>query len=88
MTLLEAETFPRFVDRIIDRVDMIGIDFPTRYHVGESMLPSMRHFLRFIDADERFDNFGFIQKVGRYCLTHALEAEIVILARGCFQIQC
>ncbi|KAF7759719.1 hypothetical protein Agabi119p4_11414 [Agaricus bisporus var. burnettii] len=38
-------------------------NFP-RYHVGESMLPSMRHFLRFIDADDRFDAFGFIQKHG------------------------
>ena len=34
-----------------------------RYHVGESMLPSMRHFLRFIEADDRFDSFGFVQKV-------------------------
>ncbi|KXN84848.1 Tryptophan 2-halogenase, partial [Leucoagaricus sp. SymC.cos] len=45
VTLLEAETFPR-------------------YHVGESMLPSMRHFLRYIDADDKFDSFGFIQKHG------------------------
>lgn len=34
-----------------------------RYHVGESMLPSMRHFLRFIDLDSTFDSYGFKQKV-------------------------
>jgi len=34
-----------------------------RYHIGESMLPSMRHFLRFIDLDETFDKYGFVQKV-------------------------
>ncbi|KXN81055.1 Tryptophan 2-halogenase [Leucoagaricus sp. SymC.cos] len=45
VTLLEAETFPR-------------------YHVGESMLPSMRHFLRYIDADDKFNSFGFSQKHG------------------------
>ncbi|KAF8999777.1 hypothetical protein BDQ17DRAFT_1391411 [Cyathus striatus] len=37
--------------------------FP-RYHVGESMLPSMRHFLRFIELEEKFENFGFIPKLG------------------------
>ena len=34
-----------------------------RYHVGESMLASMRHFLRFIDLDETFDKHGFNKKV-------------------------
>ena len=34
-----------------------------RYHVGESMLPSMRHFLRFIDLDDTFLNHGFKVKV-------------------------
>jgi hypothetical protein len=34
-----------------------------RYHIGESMLPSMRHFLRFIDLDSTFDKYGFKIKV-------------------------
>ena len=34
-----------------------------RYHIGESMLASMRHFLQFIDLDETFDKHGFQQKV-------------------------
>lgn len=37
-------------------------DIP-RYHIGESMLASIRHFLRFIDLDSTFDNYGFRKKV-------------------------
>jgi flavin-dependent dehydrogenase len=37
--------------------------FP-RYHVGESMLPSMRHFLRYIDLEDQFEAHGFTPKVG------------------------
>ncbi|PFH50120.1 hypothetical protein AMATHDRAFT_61783 [Amanita thiersii Skay4041] len=35
-----------------------------RYHVGEGMLPSMRHFLRFVDMEEEFHNHGFKHKPG------------------------
>lgn len=34
-----------------------------RYHVGESMLASMRFFLRFIDLEKTFDEHGFEKKV-------------------------
>ena len=34
-----------------------------RYHVGESMLQSMRNFLRFIDFDDTFLQHGFKIKV-------------------------
>ncbi|KAK8117738.1 uncharacterized protein PG998_006019 [Apiospora kogelbergensis] len=37
--------------------------FP-RYHVGESLLPSIRHFLKFIDADKDFAAHGFRIKKG------------------------
>ncbi|KIK62692.1 hypothetical protein GYMLUDRAFT_259974 [Collybiopsis luxurians FD-317 M1] len=37
--------------------------FP-RYHVGESQLASLRHFLRFIDLEKEFENHGFTQKHG------------------------
>ncbi|KAF7342746.1 hypothetical protein MSAN_01989800 [Mycena sanguinolenta] len=37
--------------------------FP-RYHIGESMLPSCRTFLRFIGAEEKVANHGFTVKVG------------------------
>ncbi|KDQ15003.1 hypothetical protein BOTBODRAFT_300218 [Botryobasidium botryosum FD-172 SS1] len=37
--------------------------FP-RYHIGESMLPSMRHFLRFIDLEDEFEAHGFAIKPG------------------------
>ncbi|KAF8067711.1 hypothetical protein FPV67DRAFT_1764766 [Lyophyllum atratum] len=37
--------------------------FP-RYHIGESLIPSMRQFLRFIDLEEQFVKFGFHEKPG------------------------
>ncbi|KAJ7690717.1 FAD binding domain-containing protein [Mycena rosella] len=37
--------------------------FP-RYHVGESLIPSVRHYLRFIGADEKLANYGFVHKPG------------------------
>ncbi|KAI0280415.1 FAD/NAD(P)-binding domain-containing protein [Russula aff. rugulosa BPL654] len=38
-------------------------EFP-RYHIGESLLPSVRHHLRFIGADDKVDSFGFFKKPG------------------------
>ncbi|KAJ8495367.1 hypothetical protein ONZ45_g12901 [Pleurotus djamor] len=35
-----------------------------REHVGESMLPSMRHYLRFIDLETEYDKRGFLHKPG------------------------
>ncbi|KAI0783000.1 hypothetical protein C8Q75DRAFT_482022 [Abortiporus biennis] len=35
-----------------------------RYHIGESLIPSVRHFLRFIDAEEKVANHGFARKPG------------------------
>ncbi|KAK8134770.1 tryptophan halogenase domain-containing protein [Apiospora sp. TS-2023a] len=46
----------------IDVVLLEAEKFP-RYHVGESMLPSMRHFLKFIDGYEKWDAHGFNVKV-------------------------
>ncbi|KAF9476349.1 FAD binding domain-containing protein [Pholiota conissans] len=37
--------------------------FP-RYHIGESLIPSVRHYLRYIDAEEKMVNHGFIRKPG------------------------
>ncbi|EPS29158.1 hypothetical protein PDE_04107 [Penicillium oxalicum 114-2] len=45
----------------IDVVLLEADGFP-RYHIGESMLPSFRHFLRFIDLDSAFLNYGFTVK--------------------------
>lgn len=47
----------------IDTVVLEADKFP-RYHIGESMLPSVRHFLRFIDCDAKFDAHGFRIKKG------------------------
>ncbi|KAM5533745.1 hypothetical protein V8D89_012618 [Ganoderma adspersum] len=37
--------------------------FP-RYHIGESLLPSVRHYLRFIDAENKVSSYGFVRKPG------------------------
>ncbi|KAJ7075071.1 putative halogenase [Mycena belliarum] len=37
--------------------------FP-RYHIGESMLPSCRPFMRFVGAEQKVIDFGFCVKVG------------------------
>ena len=37
-----------------------------RYHIGESLIPSARHFLRFIGAEEKVANHGFARKVRAY----------------------
>ncbi|KAK7057507.1 Sulochrin halogenase [Favolaschia claudopus] len=37
--------------------------FP-RYHVGESLIPSVRHYMRFIGADSKLANYGFVHKPG------------------------
>ncbi|KIM75794.1 hypothetical protein PILCRDRAFT_98861 [Piloderma croceum F 1598] len=37
--------------------------FP-RYHVGESLIPSIRHYMRFIGAEEKLANHGFVRKPG------------------------
>jgi len=34
-----------------------------RYHIGESLIPSVRHYLKFIDAEEIVANYGFKIKV-------------------------
>ncbi|CAO1599691.1 hypothetical protein XANCAGTX0491_003407 [Xanthoria calcicola] len=47
----------------IDTVVLEADKFP-RYHVGESLLASTRHFFRFIDLDEEFDKYGFHHKNG------------------------
>nr|Q0CCX4.2 RecName: Full=Sulochrin halogenase gedL; AltName: Full=Flavin-dependent halogenase gedL; AltName: Full=Geodin synthesis protein L [Aspergillus terreus NIH2624] len=47
----------------VDTVLLEAEKFP-RYHIGESMLASMRFFLRFIDLEEQFDAYGFQKKYG------------------------
>jgi 2-polyprenyl-6-methoxyphenol hydroxylase-like FAD-dependent oxidoreductase len=59
--LLEAEKFPRCVGRRHFRSNLSLHNF--RYHIGESMLPSIRHFFKLIDLDSKFDSHGFRIKV-------------------------
>ncbi|KAJ7595788.1 FAD/NAD-binding domain-containing protein [Mycena floridula] len=47
----------------VDVVLLEAVKHP-REHVGESMLPSMRHYLRFVDLEAEFDARGFMHKPG------------------------
>ncbi|OTA94904.1 hypothetical protein M434DRAFT_29445 [Hypoxylon sp. CO27-5] len=47
----------------LDVVVLEAEQFP-RYHIGESMLPSMRHFLKFIDGYDKWNDHGFRVKNG------------------------
>ncbi|KAG2137224.1 hypothetical protein BD769DRAFT_1638137 [Suillus cothurnatus] len=47
----------------LDVVLLEGAQFP-RYHVGESLIPSVRHYLRFIDAEKKLVEMGFKHKPG------------------------
>ncbi|KAJ5369519.1 FAD/NAD(P)-binding domain-containing protein [Penicillium cosmopolitanum] len=47
----------------IDTVLLEADSFP-RYHIGESLLPSVKYFLEFIGAYEKFDSHGFLHKNG------------------------
>ncbi|KAF5387463.1 hypothetical protein D9757_007784 [Collybiopsis confluens] len=48
--------------------------FP-RYHVGESMLPSLRTYLRFIELEDQFFSHGFLEKPGAtFKLDHTMDS--------------
>jgi flavin-dependent dehydrogenase len=47
----------------LDVVLLEGAQFP-RYHVGESLIPSVRHYLRFIDSEKKLVEMGFKHKPG------------------------
>ncbi|KAJ5772543.1 FAD/NAD(P)-binding domain-containing protein [Penicillium odoratum] len=47
----------------IDCVVLEAEKFP-RYHIGESLLPSVRYFLDFIDLYDTFNGHGFLRKNG------------------------
>lgn len=61
VTLLEASKFPRH--GIISYHSCAYWTLSLRYHIGESLIPSVRHYLRFIGAEEKMVNHGFIPKV-------------------------
>ncbi|KAJ7983266.1 putative halogenase [Mycena polygramma] len=45
-------------------VTLLERDVFPRYHIGESLLPSCRPFLKFIDAEELVKSHGFAEKPG------------------------
>jgi flavine halogenase len=65
VVLLEATTFPRFASFVLHPSVLLICPFSTysRYHIGESLLPSVRHHLRFIGAEDKVASYGFFKKV-------------------------
>lgn len=70
VVILEAAEFPRLVPFYFNtsfpaymRKSLTNPPAEFRYHIGESLLPSVRHHLRFIGADDKVDSFGFFKKV-------------------------
>ena len=48
-----------------------------RYHIGESTLPSLRHFFKFIDFYDIFDAHGFFHKVRFHCNISQIVQEMI-----------
>ncbi|KAF9450835.1 FAD/NAD(P)-binding domain-containing protein [Macrolepiota fuliginosa MF-IS2] len=45
-------------------VTLLEADKFPRYHIGESLLPSLRAFLRFVGAEKKVEEYGFCVKPG------------------------
>ena len=52
--------------------------FP-RYHIGESILPSVLPILDLLGAREAVEDHGFVRKDGAYCERSQLLAELLCL---------
>ena len=48
-------SYPGWYDRLV-------LTMLKRYHIGESLLPSVRPFLKFIGAEETIKSYGFTIK--------------------------
>ncbi|KAK7961064.1 hypothetical protein PG988_012278 [Apiospora saccharicola] len=55
-------------------VVLLEADSHPRYHIGESLLPSMRYLLRFIDLEDAFEQHGFQKKLGAFFKLNAKSA--------------
>ena len=75
---------------VFNTLGMILIPSSIRYHVGESMVASMRHFLRFIDLDSTFDKYGFVKKVSPFpsvCLKVSGSSTLIYLLEDWRSVQ-
>lgn len=58
-----------------------------RYHVGESMVPSLKHFMEFIGVLLEFEGHGFRVKVSLLCDGTAWRVFIFCTERRNIQVQ-
>ena len=56
-----------------------------RYHIGETLIPSVRYYLKFIDAEEKVANYGFEIKVGLLRSLTARDSRLE--ARSCGKVE-
>jgi hypothetical protein len=62
VALFEADKFPRSVLAFYNFV--FSSLCTSSYHVGESLIPSVRHYFRYIGAEAILASHGFISKAG------------------------
>ena len=62
VTLLEKDRFPRFLFFQLPNCSSMTM-ITTRYHIGESFLPSIPHYLSIIDAYDLFETQKYYYKV-------------------------
>ncbi|KAI0053110.1 FAD/NAD(P)-binding domain-containing protein [Auriscalpium vulgare] len=68
----------------LDVVLLEAATFP-RYHIGESLIPSVRHHLKFIEAEHKVASHGFARKASRRCVptwTYKREGYTDFVAHG------
>lgn len=63
-----------------------------RYHIGESLIPSVRHYLRFIGAEQKLVEYGFKHKVrpsviGAFVMSRTRELSDASIAGRSYQVQ-
>jgi len=61
VVLLETSKFPRSLRIPLEFTGPYILS--DRYHIGESLIPSVRHYLKFIDAEDKIASYGFAVKV-------------------------
>lgn len=61
--VLEATKFPRSVHALTGPPILADQKLLVRYHIGESMLPSLTSFMQFIGMEKKLREHGFCIKV-------------------------
>ena len=81
-----SSNFQSFLGRVICPLQFTRLYTPfCRYHIGESLIPSVRHYLKFIGAEEKVANYGFKIKVSVHHECSARDSHLE--ARSCSKVE-